>query len=318
VGQGLLLRLAWRAYVNGDYGQKLEFSAADVVSVLSRHYPFLCDKQGAIFAALERMPLLSYDGRASIFSFKKNLGYFLAAKHWIASAAGGDDEPFSSPLTQEISGYIFQGLDNLSRSEKAAFHDAALRRFQTARQAFQKSADAACVYAMQNALQPMARVDGANARAFLRELVMRPQSLPELVILSAARALARMGEEPAVAEYLRRLKTNARANKTNRGFYLYWLNDGRKTTDGPDWPLSLEVKDWRKTCRWLLEELGSPRGAALRAIHLRTFCDLAKAMGPAEANADEIARVRDFLERELAGVDSLARREFSAFKKACS
>jgi len=319
IGLGLLSRLCWHAYQKGDCGQSLKAATSDVLKILRQDYPFLCERQDVLFAALSRMPLLAYDGISNAFEFDSGFGYFLAAKHWIGLAVRGEAEAFrlacQTPLTREISDSIFQGLDVLDRAGKASFHETAMRSFAAARQAFQKDPRTEHVTSMQNALQPMARVDPAGARDFLRDIVLKPRKLPELVILSCARALAYMDDESALAAYLKRLQTNARARETNRGFYLYWLKDGRPTRQGPDWLIGLQAAGWNRTCHWLVQELGCRKSAALRAIHLRAFCDLAETFGPPQARPEDLSRVKDYLERELQNARPLLRRELARFKR---
>lgn len=315
VAHGLLCRIGWRAYQNafqdGTMGDTTRIGAEEILEVVRRDYPLLAERGHALAAALARMPFLSYDGSGASYVLERAFACFLAAKHLLGLGLRGDAEglreAFKTPLTHDPTESLYQALELLDGASRQRWFQAGRDAFESASRAFRGDGDPREATCMQGLLQPMARLGLEEVRVFLRGLQGPAERLPELARLSAARALAHLGDSRAVESHLRRLRGDARAREINRGFYLYWLKDGRPTRGGADWLRGLRVEGWERTCRWFLRQLCSRDAAPLRAIHLFTFCDLIETLGAASADPAELRRLAGQLDREAAAHPSLRR-----------
>lgn len=317
VARGLLGRLCWRAYASGGLGALPRVSTGDILEVAGRDYPFLLQDAGALFSALGRLPLLSYDGDRACFEVDRVFCCFLAAKRLLGLAVGGEAEGLReacrTPLNYDVTDYLYQGIAGLGARERRSFLETGAAAFESARRLQQLQADPGHVLSMQGLLQPLARLELPEARGFLKEAQNRAGGLPEPVALSCARALAQLGDEQAVEAHLARLRREPRAREVNRDFYLYWLGDGRPV--GPDWTGGLRAAGWERTARWFLAELRGRDSLRLRVIHLYTLCDLAQTLGFPRAAREEFAAVVPALRREAAAGPALLRRELARFER---
>ncbi len=312
VARGLLARLSWRAYQRG-LGALPGFGAPDLVEIAGRDYPFLLDDRPGLFAALSRFPLLSYDGDHGSFALDRAFCCVLAAKHLLGLALRGDAgalrQALETPLNYDITESLFQGIAGLAPADRGMFLETGLRAFASARALSGRGP----VLTMQGLLQLLARLGLPEAHAFLKEVQAQAGRLPEPVLLSCARALAYLGDEEGMDAHLNRLRRDPAARRTNRDFYLYWLGDGKPA--GDDWTLGLRVAGWERTGRWFIEEFEGRDSVKLRAIHLHTFCDLARTHGLPACLRIAAAGVLPGLRREAAAGPPSLRRELGGLER---
>jgi hypothetical protein len=282
---GLLMRLAWQAYVEGQGGKFSCISTDNAARVISESYPMLESRKPEVFHFLSQLPHLEYSPENGLYYMNQHFADYLVARYILQTFLSGDNRRLREVLAIHweylyVSRYYFQGLTGLGKAAQAQFLSVSQGLCDSFRHEggpadFSKEVVAARL------LQPLGFLDVPEAKDYLWTVYNESQSGAELTLMSSAIGLAWAGEPKALELYVERLKKNKGTAAFNLNWYLFYRRADRFRRDIENFRPEA-VGRWDSVCDWLLGAmLRNERDfKPLRLLYATSFCNFLKAMGP--------------------------------------
>ncbi len=295
---GLLMRLAWQAYVEGRGGKFSCISTDDASRVIRESYPMLEERRSEVFHFLSQLPHLEFSPENGLFYMNQQFADYLAAKYLILTFIAGDSKRLKAALesswdTPHMSRLYLLGISALGKAEKAQFLHVTRGLYDAYRQEGRAppvagpSADPGRGIVVARLLQPLGFLDTSEAADFLWSVFNESQSGAELTLMSASIGLAWAGEPKALELYVERLRKTPKAAQFNLNWYLFFRRHDRFRRDIENFRPEA-VGRWEPVCDWLLGAmLRTDRDfKPLRLLYAYSFCNFLKTLGPRPFRAD--------------------------------
>jgi hypothetical protein len=283
---GLLTKLAWRAYVDGNGGQSYALPLDTAVRIVKEHYPFLEGRNAEILSTLGHLPYLEYSpANAAVFMNQHFTDYLVARKVLHAFLTGdykSRREVMSIPWQYvNMSRSYFQGIRCLDAAQKARFFEVSRATFEAVWQEYLKDPSFTQAVALAYILQPAGFLDTDDARSFLRSVYEQAEGRGEFVLMSCAIGAA-WGEDQSVMErYVERMRRVPAAGRFNLNVYLFFKRQDRMRLDIENF-MPERIDRWEATADWLLECMLRKEWdfQPLRLLYAFTITNFLKNMGP--------------------------------------
>lgn len=289
--KGLLSHLAWQSYLDGNYGESWTISLEKAWEITFKRYPLFEGKRSELFASLNRIPLLDYNGETATIAFDPRFAGFLAAQRFLNAARNGNafllEEMCQEPIAYPIVIYAVQGIEAMSLREKERFFHLGQDIFEKFHADFKRQPRWRLSIGMHSILEYIGHVHISDSARFLWTILNKANSYPPIVVRSSAIGLAHAKDEKAMPVFINWLESSAEARKINRNFPLYFLGDSRAPHGSEDPLKRLKVERWDKTCDWLLRILHERYFSPELPLYLYTFYDLIRTHGLSPFQLDQ-------------------------------
>lgn len=315
---GLLMRLAWQAYLEGQGGKFSCVSTDNAARVIREYYPLLDDRRPEVFTFLTQLPYLEYSAENGLFYMNQHFADFLVARYLIQAFLSGDFRRLKEALNAPwqylyVTRYYFQGLQGLARHEKLQFFHVSQNLFNSSWQEFLKTKDFGSEIAIAHLIQPLGFLDLPEAADFLWKVFNDSKGKAEFVTMSAAVGLGWGGDPKGVEAYVEWMRRTSKSSEFNLRWYLFYRRHDRSRKDIENFEPKM-IESWDRVCDWLLEAmLKKDRDfRPLWLLYAYSFCNFLKVMGMGpftpheEGNGSSAGPARDrreLLSRVLAAWD---------------
>ncbi|MDE2489269.1 MAG: hypothetical protein KGM24_00370 [Elusimicrobia bacterium] len=290
---GLLMKLAWRAYVDGNGAKSYILPLDAAVRIVMDHYPFLEGRHAEALATLGHLPCLKYSPANTAVFMNQLFTDFLVARRVLHAFLSGDYRARREVMSicwqyLNMSRSYFQGIRCLEPAQKAHFFEVSRQTFRAVWQEYLVERSSALSVALAYVLQPMGFLDTDEARGFLRWVYDQAQDKGEFVLMSCAIGGAWGGDPTNLERYVERMRRDKDAARFNLNFYLFYRRQDRSRLDMEHFTPDV-IERWEATADCLLDYFLRDEWD-FRPLHLLyafSLCNFLKTMGPGPFIAPE-------------------------------
>ncbi len=282
---GLLTKLAWRAYTEGNGGQSYTLPFETVARIMKEHYPHLEEHGSEILSTLGHLPYLEYSPANSAVFMNQHFTDYLVARKVLQTFLAGDSKSLREVMSipwqyMHMSRYYFQGIRCLDAAQKQRFLHVSRATFQAVWQEYLKDRSFLQAVALAYILQPLGFLDMDEARDFLRQVYTQAEDKGEFVLMSCAIGSAWGEDHGGLEKYVQRMRADGEAAKFNLNVYLFFRRQDRLRLDIENFKPEL-IGEWSATADWLLECMLRKDWDfyPLRLLYAFTVCNFLKTMG---------------------------------------
>ncbi|MEK7381905.1 MAG: hypothetical protein AAB262_01300, partial [Elusimicrobiota bacterium] len=233
---GLLTKLAWRAYTEGNGGQSYTLPFETVARIMKEHYPHLEEHGSEILSTLGHLPYLEYSPANSAVFMNQHFTDYLVARKVLQTFLAGDSKSLREVMSipwqyMHMSRYYFQGIRCLDAAQKQRFLHVSRATFQAVWQEYLKDRSFLQAVALAYILQPLGFLDMDEARDFLRQVYTQAEDKGEFVLMSCAIGSAWGEDHGGLEKYVQRMRADGEAAKFNLNVYLFFRRQDRLRLD---------------------------------------------------------------------------------------
>ncbi|MFC1522787.1 NACHT domain-containing protein [Elusimicrobiota bacterium] len=284
MAKGLLMRMAWSAYLKGQYGKEWHVSSEDIMDILKRDYPFLAESKEEIFYFLVQIPLLGYSAEHGVFHLDHHFSEFLVARYILervlCDSPTRTREIFINPLVfKDVWCYLSLGIEQLAQEKRTMYLDRCQDVFDLIWNEWQKTRSFNLELAIGRLIQPLGHLRYVEVNTFLRQVCANARAKAHYVHMSASIGLAFTGDNNALKNFIEYLKTDASAGSFNRTFNIFRLREDKKRSDIENFN-EKEMPDWDNVCDMILRELLIEDFKAVDVLIVFNLYDFLKKKGP--------------------------------------
>lgn len=283
---GLLSKLAWRAYIEGNGGQAYSLSLDVAVRIVKDHYPYLEDRNKDVLSTLAHLPYLEYSPANAAVFMNQHFTDYLVARRVLHAFLTGDykarREVMSIPWQYvNMSRSYFQGIRCLDAAQKARFFETSRATFQAVWQEYLKAPGFLQAVPLAYVLQPLGFLDTDDARQFLRSVYDQAAGKGDFVLMSCAIGGAWGDDDALMERYVEHMTKDAAAARFNLNIYLFYKRQDRMRLDLENFTPEL-IGEWTATADWLLECMLRKDWDyhPLRLLYAFTISNFLRQMGP--------------------------------------